>query len=199
MKIVIVGAGKIGESLCRDLSTEGNDITLIEKDAKVIDKALSVSDIMGIVGNGANREVLADAGVHDTDIFIAVTTNDEINLISSVMAKKMGTKYTIARVRNTEYSEQMQFMKESLGIDIMLNPEAEAADFIRKNLEYPNAKNKVNLVEILVEKNSYLHDLKLMDFKRKYFKNILVCIVQRGQEIYVPTGSSFLKKMTEYM
>lgn len=201
MKIVIVGAGKIGESLCRDLSTEGNDITLIEKDSKILDKILSVSDIMGIVGNGANREVLADAGVHDTDIFIAVTTNDEINLISSVMAKKMGAKYTIARVRNTEYSEQMQFMKESLGIDIMLNPEAEAADFIRKNLEYPNAlnvenfaKNKVNLVEILVEKNSYLHDLKLMDFKRKYFKNILVCIVQREQEIYVPTGSFILKE-----
>ena len=200
MKIVIVGAGKIGESLCRDLSTEGNDITLIEKDAKVIDKALSVSDIMGIVGNRANREVLADAGVDNADIFIAVTTNDEINIISSVMAKKMEAKYTIARVRNTEYSEQMQFMKESLGIDIMLNPEAEAADFIRKNLEYPNAlnvenfaKNKVNLVEILVEKDSYLHNLKLMDFKRKYFKNLLVCIVQRGQEIYVPTGSFILQ------
>ncbi len=201
MKIVIVGAGKIGELLCRDLSTEGNDITLIEQDAKVLDKVLSISDIMGIVGNGANREVLGDAGVHDADIFIAVTTNDEINLISSVMAKKMGAKYTIARVRNPEYSEQMQFMKESLGIDIMLNPEAEAADFIRKNLEYPNAlnidsfaNNKVNLVEILVEKDSFLHNLKLIDFKQKYFKNLLVCIVQRGPEIYIPTGNFVLQK-----
>lgn len=200
MKIVIVGAGKIGEILCRDLSTEGNDITLIEQDAKILDKVLSVSDIMGIVGNGANREVLADAGVHSADIFIAVTTNDEINLISSVMAKKMGAKYTIARVRNPEYSEQMQFMKESLGIDIMLNPEAEAADFIRKNLEYPNAlnvdsfaKNKVNLVEILVEENSYLDGLKLVDFKRNHFRNLLVCIVQRGPEVYVPTGNFVLK------
>lgn len=200
MKIVIVGAGKIGEILCRDLSSEGNDITLIEQDAKVLDKILAVSDIMGIVGNGANREVLTDASVHSADIFIAVTTNDEINLISSVMAKKMGAKYTIARVRNPEYSEQMQFMKESLGIDIMLNPEAEAADFIRKNLEYPNAlnvdsfaKNKVNLVEIMVEKESYLDNLKLVDFKQKYFKNLLVCIVQRGQEIYVPTGNFVLK------
>ncbi|MCF2625985.1 Trk system potassium transporter TrkA [Fusobacterium perfoetens] len=200
MKIVIVGAGKIGEILCRDLSTEGNDITLIEQEAKILDRVLSVSDIMGIVGNGANREVLADAGVHSADIFIAVTTNDEINLISSVMAKKMGAKYTIARVRNPEYSEQMQFMKESLGIDIMLNPEAEAADFIRKNLEYPNAlnvdsfaKNKVNLVEILVEENSYLDGLKLVDFKRNHFRNLLVCIVQRGPEVYVPTGNFVLK------
>lgn len=200
MKIIIVGAGKIGELLCRDLSTEGNDITLIEQNPKILDKVLSVSDIMGIVGNGANREILNDAGVSNSDIFIAVTTNDEINIISSVMAKKMGAKYTIARVRNPEYSEQMQFMKESLGIDIMLNPEAEAADFIRKNLEYPNAlnvdsfaKNKVNLVEILVEENSYLNNLKLVDFKRKYFRNILVCIVQRGNEIYVPTGNFILK------
>ena len=97
-----MGAGKIGESLCRDLSTEGNDITLIEKDAKVIDKVLSVSDIMGIVGNGANREVLADAGVDDADIFIAVTTNDEINIISSVMAKKMGAKYTLSLIHISE-------------------------------------------------------------------------------------------------
>lgn len=200
MKIVIVGAGKIGEILCRDLSTEGNDITLIEQDPKILDRILAVSDIMGIVGNGANREVLGDAGVHDADIFIAVTTNDEINLISSVMAKKMGAKYTIARVRNPEYSEQMEFMRESLGIDIVLNPEAEAAEFIRKNLEYPTAlnvesfaDNKVNLVEIMIEEGSFLDNLKLIDFKQKYFNNLLVCIVQRGQDIFVPTGSFILK------
>lgn len=200
MKIIIVGAGKIGELLCKDLSTEGNDITLIEQDAKVLDRVLSISDIMGIVGNGASREVLGDASVHDADIFIAVTTNDEINLISSVMAKKMGAKYTIARVRNPEYSEQIEFMRESLGIDIMLNPEAEAAEFICKNLEYPNAlnvesfaDNKVNLVEILIEENSFLNNLKLIDFKQKYFNNLLVCIVQRGQEIFIPTGSFILK------
>ncbi len=200
MKIVIVGAGKIGEILCRDLSTEGNDITLIEQDPKILDRILSVSDIMGIVGNGANREVLGDAGVHDADIFIAVTTNDEINLISSVMAKKMGAKYTIARVRNPEYSEQMEFMRESLGIDIVLNPEAEAAEFICKNLEYPTAlnvesfaDNKVNLVEVMIEEDSFLDNLKLAELKQKYFNNILVCIVKRGQKIFVPTGNFVLE------
>lgn len=200
MKIVIVGAGKIGELLCMDLSTEGNDITLIEQDGKILDKVLSMCDIMGIVGNGASREVLGDAGVYDADIFIAVTTNDEINLISSVMAKKMGAKFTIARTRNTEYSEQIEFMRESLGIDVILNPEAEAAEFIRKNLEYPNAlnvesfaENKINLVEIKIEENSYLHNLKLVDFKQKYFNNLLVCIVQRGQDIFVPTGNFVLQ------
>ena len=201
MKIVIVGAGKIGELLSVDLSSEGNDITLIEQDAKVLDKVLSICDIMGIVGNGANCEVLADAGVHDADIFIAVTTNDEINLISSVMAKKMGAKFTIARARNTEYSEQIEFMRKSLGIDIILNPEAEAAEFICKNLEYPTAlnvesfaENKISLVEVKIEENSFLHNLKLVDFKRNHFKNLLVCIVQRGQEIFVPTGNFILNK-----
>lgn len=200
MKIIIVGAGKVGELLCKDLAIEGNDITLIEEDPKILDRILSSSDIMGLVGNGANCEVLKEASVETADIFIAVTHSDEINIISSVIAKKMGAKYTIARVRNPEYSSQMKFMSDSLGIDIMLNPEAEAAFFIARNLEFPNALNvetfagnKVNLVEILVEKDTYLDGIKLMEFKNKYFASLLVCIVKRGQEIYIPTGNFILQ------
>ncbi len=200
MKIIIVGAGKVGELLCKDLAIEGNDITLIEEDPKILDRILSSSDIMGLVGNGANCEVLKEASVETADIFIAVTHSDEINIISSVIAKKMGAKYTIARVRNPEYSSQMKFMSDSLGIDIMLNPEAEAAFFIARNLEFPNALNvetfagnKVNLVEILVEKDTYLDGIKLMEFKNKYFASLLVCIVKRGQEIHIPTGNFILQ------
>ncbi len=200
MKIIIVGAGKVGELLCKDLAIEGNDITLIEEDPKILDRILSSSDIMGLVGNGANCEVLKEASVETADIFIAVTHSDEINIISSVIAKKMGAKYTIARVRNPEYSSQMKFMSDSLGIDIMLNPEAEAAFFIARNLEFPNALNvetfagnKVNLVEILVEKDTYLDGIKLMEFKNKYFASLLVCIVKRGQEIHIPTGNFTLQ------
>lgn len=200
MKITIVGGGKIGELLCKDLAIEGNDITLIEEDPKILDRILSSSDIMGLVGNGANCEVLREASVETADIFIAVTHSDEINIISSVIAKKMGAKYTIARVRNPEYSSQMKFMSDSLGIDIMLNPEAEAAYFIARNLEFPNAlnvetfaNNKVNLVEVLVEKDTYLDGIKLVEFKNKYFASILVCIVKRGQEIHIPTGNFILQ------
>ncbi len=153
-----------------------------------------------MVGNGANCEVLKEASVETADIFIAVTHSDEINIISSVIAKKMGAKYTIARVRNPEYSSQMKFMSDSLGIDIMLNPEAEAAFFIARNLEFPNALNvetfagnKVNLVEVLVEKDTYLDGIKLMEFKNKYFASLLVCIVKRGQEIHIPTGNFILQ------
>ncbi len=94
MKIIIVGAGKIGELLCKDLASEGNDITLIEQNAKILDRVLSSSDIMGIMGNGANCDILTEANVKACDVFIAVTQSDEINIISSVMAKKLGAKYS---------------------------------------------------------------------------------------------------------
>lgn len=191
MKIIIVGAGKVGELLCRDLSSEGNDITLIEENTKVLNRVLSSFDIMGLSGNGANCNVLQEALVNKADIFIAVTQSDEINLISSVMAKKMGARYTIARVRNPEYSSQMSFMSESLGIDRMLNPESEAAFFIFRNLQFPSSLNvesfsgnKVNMVELFIQEGS---------FKDKHFSSILVCIVKRGQEVYVPTGNFDLR------
>lgn len=200
MKIIIVGAGKVGELLCNDLSNEGNDITLIETDSKILDKVLSYYDIMGIVGNGTDCDTLKEAYVDSADIFLAVTQSDEINIISSIMAKKLGAKYTIARVRNPLYFSQMNFMSESLGIDRLLNPEAEAAFFISKNLEFPNAlnvetfaKNKVTMVEFLVQKESYIDGIKLKDFKHNHFNNILVCIVERGQEVFIPTGNFILK------
>ena len=156
---------------------------------------------MGIMGNGANCDILTEANVKACDVFIAVTQSDEINIISSVMAKKLEAKYSIARVRNPEYFTQMQFMSESLGIDVMLNPEAESAYCIARNLEFPTAlnvetfsSNKVNIVELMVEENSYLDGLKLIDFKKnKNFKGILVCIVKRGKDIYIPTGNFVLQ------
>ena len=110
MKIVIVGAGKVGELLCRDLSLEGNDIILIEQDAKILEKILANNDIMGFVGSGVSYDAQMEAEVPKADVFIAVTEKDEINIIASVIAKKLGAKYTIARVRSTDYSSQLNFM-----------------------------------------------------------------------------------------
>jgi len=134
MKIVIVGAGKVGELLCRDLSLEGNDIILIEQDVKILEKILANNDIMGFVGNGVSYDAQMEAEVPKADVFIAVTEKDEINIISSVIAKKLGAKYTIARVRSTDYSSQLNFMTESLGIDLVINPELEAAKYIKQNI-----------------------------------------------------------------
>jgi trk system potassium uptake protein TrkA len=200
MKIIIAGSGKVGEVLCKDLATEGNDITLIEKDMKILERVLGLCDIKGLEGNGADPKILEDAGVKDTDIFMGVTHSDEVNLISCVIAKKMGAKLAIARVRNPEYASRMDFISSALEIDIMINPEREAAAFMMKNLDFPNAlavetfsDNKVNLVKLLVPEETYLDGLKLSDFKANYFSDILVCIVERGESVYVPTGNFILK------
>lgn len=200
MKIVIIGGGKVGELLCQDLSNEGNDITLIERNAKILDKLISNNDIMGFVGNGTSYDVQMEAGVSKADIFIAVTEKDEINIISSVIAKKLGAKFTIARVRSTEYSSQIGFMNESLGIDLVINPELEAAKYIKKIIDFPEALNvetfidgRLKLVEFLIHNDSTLDNLSILDFRQKLFPYILVCIIKRDDEIIIPSGNTLLK------
>ena len=139
MKIIIVGAGKVGEYLFTDLNTEDNDIILIEKRQEILNEMLSKYDIMGISGSGTNYDVLEEAGVADSDVFISVTESDETNIISCIFAKNMGAKYTIARVRNPEYSSKSGFVREVLGIDLVINPEFVAAREISRGLKYPFA------------------------------------------------------------
>ena len=200
MKIVIVGAGKVGELLCRDLSLEGNDIILIEQDAKILEKILANNDIMGFVGSGVSYDAQMEAEVPKADVFIAVTEKDEINIIASVIAKKLGAKYTIARVRSTDYSSQLNFMTESLGIDLVINPELEAAKDIKQNIDFPEALNvenfldgRLKLVEFHIDKDSILDNVSLFDFKQKFFPNLLVCIIKRGDEVIIPSGNSVIK------
>lgn len=200
MKIVIIGAGKVGELLCHDLANEGNDIILVEQNSKILDKIISNNDIMGFVGNGTNYDVQMEAGVPKADVFIAVTEKDEINIISSVIAKKLGAKFTIARVRSTDYSSQINFMSESLGIDLVINPELEAAKYIKQNIDFPESLNvetflngRLKMVEFLLDDDSLLNGISILDFKQKMFSNLLVCIVKRNEEIIIPYGSFILK------
>lgn len=200
MKIVIVGGGKVGELLCKDLSIEGNDITLIDENPKVLEKLISSNDIMGYVGNGTKIDVLKEAETDKADLFIAVTEKDEINIISAIIAKKLGAKYTISRIRNVEYSNQTTEMSLSLGIDAIINPELEAAKYIYQNLNFINAINiesffngRLKLVEFLLEEGSYLDGITLSKFKQKYFNNLLVCIIKRNDELIIPQGNFVLK------
>ncbi|MFB0972883.1 MAG: NAD-binding protein [Neofamilia sp.] len=139
MKIVIVGAGKVGEVLCRDLATEGYDIVLIEIDRQKLEHLIDIADITGVVGNGAAIDSQIEAGVNEADIFIAVTEHDEINIIASIIAKKLGAKHTIARVRSPEYSTNMTFAQKELGITVMINPERESAKAIVDILKFPSS------------------------------------------------------------
>lgn len=199
MKIVIVGAGKVGEVLCKDLSSEGYDIVLIETDKDRMEDIIDMADITGLVGNGASHDIQIEAGVEDTDIFIAVTEHDEINIIASIIAKKLGAKHTIARVRSPEYSDNVNFAQKELGITLMVNPERESAKAIMDILKFPSAYNvdtfmqgKVNIVEFLVQENSPMENLALKDIKVTDEK-MLICAVYREGKAYIPNGDFVIK------
>lgn len=198
MKIVIVGGGKVGELLCQDLSTSA-DVLLIEKNPKVLDQVMEKADIQGIVGSGSSYPVLLEAGVKDCDIFIAATQLDEINMISAIMARKIGAKYAICRVRTPENYQSFGFVEESLGIHRIINPELEAAKKIFIELEFPFAENVegfenglVNLVKVVIDPGSSLEGMELVDFRRRYH-SLLVCIIERGMEVIIPKGDSVIR------
>ena len=199
MKIVIAGAGVVGESLCSELSEVGNDVILIEKEEKVLNKLMENYDITGMVGNGASYETLLEAGADSADIFIAATESDELNIISSIIAKKIGAKFTIARVRNPEYTTNMRFVREELGISMMINPEEEAAKTIMNTLKFPNAEsvdtffsNRANILELVIEKDSQLSGMQLKNMDSRSEDKVIICIVERGKEIIIPTGDFIL-------
>lgn len=203
MNIIIVGAGKVGELLCSDLSREGNDIILIEKNEARLNAVLANNDIRGIAGNGANPKILEDAISDGCDLFIAVTPEDEINIMASIMGKKLGAKYTIARVRNPEYSSHVNFMMQSLGVDKMINPELEAAKDISRSLKYPSAitvesflNNKVTMVKLHITKYSRLVSIALKDLYKitSETKNLLVCIVERDDNVFIPNGDFIIQE-----
>jgi potassium uptake protein, trk family len=195
MKIVIAGAGVVGESLCSELSAEGNDVILIEKEEKVLNKIVENYDITGLVGNGASYETLLEAGTDTADIFIAATESDELNIISSIVAKKIGTKFTIARVRNPEYSSNMQFVRKELGISFMINPEQETAKSIANKLMFPVALSVENFfgqragfISIRVQKDNFLNGMQLKELEFSSKDKVIICTVRRGEDVFIPSG-----------
>lgn len=200
MKIVIVGGGKVGEYLCHELSAEGNDIVLIEQNSKRLESLIYKNDIAGIVGNGASYEVLTEAGTQDCDIFIAVSQKDEINLIAALIAKKLGAKHTILRIRNQEYSEHLGFMRDSFGLTMMVNPEQETAKVIDQLISYPSAlsverfvNGRINMVEFILRHGNAVIGLSLNEFRQKYRK-LLVTIVSRQGKSFIPSGDTILQE-----
>ena len=196
MKVVIVGGGKVGELLCADFSNIFKEVTIIDTNELRVEKLVETYDINGILGNGANYEVLTRADSAEADMFISVTASDEINMICCIAAKQMGAKYTIARIRNPEYSKTKEFLRESLGIDLMVNPEHEAAKQISHMLKYPTATKvesffggKFNILEVIINSNSILNGVSLIDSKKIIDFPSLVCLVERQGEVFVPRGN----------
>ncbi|MDO5028445.1 MAG: Trk system potassium transporter TrkA [Bacillota bacterium] len=200
MRIVIVGAGKVGEVLCKDLSLEGYDVFLIEQNKERLEEIIDMADLTGFVGSGTSVEVQLEAGVDNADIFIAVSEKDEINIIASIIAKKLGAKHTVARVRSPEFSQNVEFAQNELGISFMINPERESARTIMDTIKFPGAisvdsfmKGKVNILEFSVKEGSPLENQALKDIS--YSKgHILICAVDRAGQAFIPDGNFVLEK-----
>ena len=195
MKIVVVGNGKVGTTLTVQLAREGHDIIIVDNDERVIENVVNAYDVMGICGNGGSYDVLQQAGVATADLFIAVTSGDEMNILSCMLAKKMGAKHTIARVRNPQYTKLLVYMRDELGLSMSINPEFEAANEIFRVLRLPQAlevdsfsKGRVEFVAVRIQPNSKLNG-KAIAGRQSFFKaNILICAVERNGEVIIPDG-----------
>ena len=199
MRIIVVGAGKVGAALCRSLVEEKHDVILIEQKEEVLKRLIKRYDIMGFAGNGANFKILEQAEVNNCDVFIAMTDKDEVNMISAVLAKQMGAKETIVRVRNPEYSNAYFKDKNFLGFSAVVNPELLAARYIANTVEFPNAlsvetfaNGRVILMAFKVTENSQLSGMSLEQFRKK-FSNILVCTIDRKNELIIPDGNATIQ------
>ena len=199
MDIIIVGGGKVGSALAEELCSD-NNVTVIEKNEARITAMVNDFDIMGIAGNCLQTSVLTEANVQKCNIFIAVTGLDEVNILSCLIAKKMGARHCIARVRSPEFDKQLVFMRDELGISMMINPDYIAANEIAKVLRYPEAiniesfaKGRVDLAEIRITSGSILENITLSQLSRRLRLDVLICAVQRGDELFIPDGTSVLK------
>ena len=199
MKIIIVGDGKVGMTLTEFLSQEGYDITVIDHNPKVVNHVINTYDVMAINGNGASYDILVEAGAARADLLIAATSSDELNILSCLMAKKIGAKNTIARVRNPEYAQQLVFLREELGLSMVVNPELEAAREISRILRFPTAikldcfsKGRVDLAEIKLPERGHLAGQRLCELYRICKEKILVCAVQREERVIIPDGNFVL-------
>lgn len=200
MKILVIGDGKVGQAIIQHTCQEGHEITIIDNDSKVVEDIVNLYDVIGYVGNGASYDVQMQADVEKMDLVIAVTPSDETNILSCIVAKKLGAKSTIARVRNYDYNKQINLLMDNLGIDMTINPELEAANEIFRILNFPQAikvdtfaKGNVDLVEYVIPENSPLIGESLMNLHSKYQVKVLISAVQRGEEVFIPTGSFTFK------
>ena len=200
MKIIVLGAGKVGKTLIKHMSNEDHDIIVVDQNATKVEEVVNQFDVIGVVGNGGSYDILMEAGAQDANLIICVTTSDELNILAGLMAKKMGTKHTIARVRNPDYSSQRDFMRNQLGFSMIVNPELEAASEIRRVLSFPSAvkvdtfsRGKVELAEFFVEDHSRLNGVELSQLHKITKTNILVCAVSHNEDVIIPDGNYVIK------
>ncbi len=195
MNLIIVGAGKVGETLIENFLKESHDITVLDSDASQVSAVVNRLDVKGVVGSGLERDSLLNAGVDTADFFVACTSRDETNILCCVLAKKLGAKRTIARVRDPEYFKEVDGMKEELGLDFAFNPELNTALEIAQQLKFPSArgvetfvKNRVTMAEYEIAENNPLIGKSLKEIAGEFGNKVLIAVVQRGKDCFIPRG-----------
>lgn len=196
MNILIVGCGKVGQTLAEQLNEEGNNITVVDTNAHRVNDLTTRLDVMGYVGNGATHTVQQEAGINSTDLLIAVTGSDELNLLCCLIAKKAGNCQTIARVKNPAYSSESAYLKDELGLAMVINPEHAAATEIARVLRFPSAikidtfaHGRVEIFKYKLPEKSPLSGMAVKDVVTKLGCDVLVCTVERGDESYIANGN----------
>jgi len=201
MDIVIIGLGTIGRTVLKSLAGEDDHtITIIDENKAKVESLIEKYDVYGVVGNGACMNIQKEANVDEADLVIVLTQSDEVNILASLVAKKIGAKKTVARVRNPDYRKQISVMKNDLGIAMIVNPERETANEIYSLISLPSvaqierfAKGRVLLVEIVIDNNSPLIGETLISLGKKLSSQVLVCAVQRGDEVIIPSGDFMIR------
>jgi len=205
MTIIIVGCGKVGSTLVERLSREGHDVAIIDKNAQKIQTLTNLYDVIGVVGNGASYGTQLEAGIKSADLLIAVTDSDELNLLCCTIAKQVGKCATIARVRTPDYSREVAYLQERLGLTMVINPELETANEAARILCLPTAlevdsfaHGRVEMTKFKIPAGNLLADMAIASLGKNLDKsivdNIIICAVERGGEVYIPSGTFVLRE-----
>lgn len=196
LKIIIVGCGKVGTTLVEQLAQEGHDITIIDKNAEKIQTLSSMHDVMGIVGNGASYSVQKEAGIEDTDLIIAVTESDELNLLCCTVAKRVGDCAAIARVRNPEYNKEISYLRDKLGLAMVINPEYEASREAARILYLPSAlevnafaHGQAELIKFKIPEGNLLDGMTIANLSQQVKTKVLICAIEREGKVTIPSGN----------
>lgn len=199
MKIVIIGDGKVGYKLAKQLSSEKYDIILIDNNEEKLRKSIERMDVFCVAGEGGSVEVQQRADVPHADLVIACTSTDECNMLSCLIARRLGARHTIARVRNPIYYKQIDFLKKDLHLSMVVNPELIVAGDITRLLLFPDAskvetfvKGRVELVEFPIHCGK-LEGLSLSELYARFQVQVLVCAVESGETVLIPDGDYILK------
>lgn len=201
MRIIIIGAGKVGYNLADNLEKEGHDVTIIDKNYEILRKAEENLDVMCIKGSGVSTSTLLEAGVSSADLLIAVTNSDEVNMVCCLTAKKLKASHTVARIRDPEYARELSLLKEELELEMIINPELEAADEITQMINFSPAinvehfaKGRVKLVQLKITKDMPIVGKSLEKIVGKANLSVLVGVVVRGNKIIVPNGKFIINE-----